>query len=120
MKYNLVWDKLFGWGFLPDMFYEKEIESYLRKMNAYGLPLDSRSAIGKTDWILWTASMGTKPQRKAMIAPVLRYLHETPTRVPFSDHYDTETGSSECFIARTVQGGIFMPLLMDKWSPASR
>ena len=120
VKYNLVWDKLFGWGFLPEAFYGEEIEAYLNRMNCYGLPLDSRSAIGKTDWILWTASMGTKAQRKAMIAPVLRYLHETPTRVPFSDHYDTETGSSECFIARTVQGGIFMPLLMDRWSPESR
>lgn len=39
----------------------------------------------------------------------------TPGRVPFSDLYDTETGYYERFIARTVQGGLFMPLLMDKW-----
>ena len=115
LKYNLVWDKLFGWGFLPDEFYEKEIEGYLGHMNAYGLPLDSRSSVGKTDWILWTAAMGTKEQAAKIITPVLQYLHETPTRVPFSDHYDTETGASEYFIARTVQGGLFMPVLKDKW-----
>ena len=50
------------------------------------------------------------------MAPVLKYLHETPTRVPFSDFYDTETGASEWFIARTVQGGTFMPVLMDRWT----
>ena len=115
IKYNLVWDKLFGWEFLPESFYEKEVAGYLGRLNEYGLPLDSRSSIGKTDWILWTAAMGTKEQAEVLIAPVLRYLHETPTRVPFSDHYDTETGASECFIARTVQGGLFMPVLLEKW-----
>ena len=115
IKYNLVWDKLFGWEFFPESFYEKEVAGYLGRLNEYGLPLDSRSSIGKTDWILWTAAMGTKEQAEALIAPVLRYLHETPTRVPFSDHYDTETGASECFIARTVQGGLFMPVLLEKW-----
>jgi hypothetical protein len=44
-----------------------------------------------------------------------KYLKETPTRVPFSDWYDTVTGTSERFIARSVQGGVFMPLLMKKW-----
>ena len=115
MKYNLVWDKLFGWGFLPATFYDKEIEGYIEKQNTYGLPLDSRSSIGKTDWILWTASMGGKEQAEALMAPVLRYLHETPTHVPFSDYFDTENGGSELFMARTVQGGLFMPVLMDKW-----
>ena len=116
IKYNLVWDKLFGWGFLPGDFYEKEVESYLRHQNAYGLPLDGRSSIGKTDWILWTAALGNRRQAEELMAPVLKYLHETPTRVPFSDFYDTETGASEWFIARTVQGGIFMPVLMDRWT----
>ena len=116
IKYNLVWDKLFGWGFLPGDFYEKEVESYLSHQNAYGLPLDGRSSIGKTDWILWTAALGNRRQAEELMAPVLKYLHETPTRVPFSDFYDTETGASEWFIARTVQGGVFMPVLMDRWT----
>jgi Domain of unknown function (DUF1793). len=35
--------------------------------------------------------------------------------VPFSDWYNTKTGAYCHFIARSVQGGIFMPLLADLW-----
>lgn len=116
VKYNLVWDKLFGLGLLPESFYQKELKSYLPRMNDFGLPLDSRSSCGKTDWILWAASMAEQEDFHAFIDPIARYLRETQSRVPFSDFYDTETGYYEHFIARTVQGGLFMPLLMDKWS----
>lgn len=115
IKYNLVWDKLFGWGLLPEEFYRREIGSYLGRMNEYGLPLDSRSSCGKTDWILWVAAMADDTQLAAFIAPVAKFLRETPSRVPFSDYYDTETGTYERMIARTVQGGLYMPLLMDRW-----
>lgn len=115
IKYNLVWDKLFDWKLLPDAFYEKEIGSYLGRMNAYGLPLDSRSSIGKTDWTMWAASMASPEQLPQFCAPIAKYLRETKSRVPFSDYYDTETGTYEMFIARTVQGGVYMPILMQKW-----
>ena len=44
-------------------------------------------------------------------APIARMLRETPSRVPFSDWYDTKTGVYEHFIARSVQGGVFAPML---------
>lgn len=116
VKYNLVWDKLFGLGLLPEDFYQKELKSYLPRMNDFGLPLDSRGSCGKTDWTLWAAAMAEREDFHAFIDPIARYLRETPSRVPFSDLYDTETGYYERFIARTVQGGLFMPLLMDKWN----
>ena len=50
-------------------------------------------------------------QAEELMAPVLKYLHETPTRVPFSDWYDTKTGRYVFFIARSVQGGVYMPFL---------
>ena len=112
MKYNLAWDKVLKLGLLDDDFYRQEIESYLPRINAYGLPLDSRRAYTKSDWILWTASMAEDSGVfSALIAPVARYLRESKTRVPFSDWYDTETGNYMHFIARSVQGGVFMPLI---------
>ena len=51
----------------------------------------------------------------ALIAPVAKYLRETPSRVPFSDWYFTTKGNFRYFIARSVQGGLFMPLLAEKW-----
>ena len=116
MKYNLVWDKLLGLDLIPDAFYEKEIASYLPRMERYGLPLDSRAPYSKTDWILWTAAMAPEEDFPKFVAPVADYLRQTDTRVPFSDYYDTETGRYEKFIARSVQGGLFMPLLMDRWA----
>ena len=120
MKYNLVWDKLLGFNLFPDSFYEKELNSYLPRMERYGLPLDSRAPYSKTDWILWTAAMASDTLFPRFIAPVAAYLRETDSRVPFSDYYDTETGRYEKFIARSVQGGLFMPLLMDRWAKNAR
>ena len=116
MKYNLVWERLLGLDLIPDTFYEKEIASYLPRMERYGLPLDSRAPYSKTDWILWTAAMAPEEDFPKFVAPVADYLRQTDTRVPFSDYYDTETGRYEKFIARSVQGGLFMPLLMDRWA----
>ena len=112
MKYNLLWDKLFGFGLFSEEFYKNEIASYLPKINQYGLPLDSRSARTKSDWLCWIAAMADdKAARDALIKPLARYLEETQTRVPFSDLYDTKTGDYIAFIARSVQGGIFALML---------
>ena len=112
MKYNLAWDQVLDLGLLPKEFYDRETRSYLARMNAYGLPLDSRADYTKSDWLVWSASMAQSPDVfQALIAPLARYLRETPTRVPFSDWYDTKTGRFVAFIARSVQGGVYMPLL---------
>ncbi|MCL1795474.1 MAG: DUF1793 domain-containing protein, partial [Clostridia bacterium] len=111
-KYNLVWDLVMDLGLLPAEFYKRETESYLSRMNGYGLPLDSRATYTKSDWIVWSAAMAQDNDTfRALIAPLARYLRETPSRVPFSDWYDTVTGQYRHFIARAVQGGLFMPML---------
>ena len=115
MKYNLVWDRVMKLGLLKDDFYDKETKSYLPRMNKYGLPLDSRADYTKSDWILWCAAMAPDCETKReIISPVAAYLRETRSRVAFSDWYDTKTGDYEHFIARSVQGGVFMPMLAEK------
>jgi len=112
MKYNLMWDKVLGLGLLPDEFYAKETASYVPRMNTYGLPLDSRADYTKSDWICWAATMADDPEvRAALLAPIAKYLRESSTRVPFSDWYDTKHGRFVSFIARSVQGGVFAPML---------
>lgn len=113
LKYNLVWDRLFESRLFSEEVFEKEIAYYVKKANAYGTPLDSRRDYTKSDWILWCAAMAeeTETTRK-LIAPVAHYLKHTASRVPFSDWYETVTGKYCHFIARSVQGGIYMPLLM--------
>ena len=112
MKYNLVWDRVLQLGLLPEAFYEAEARSYLGRLNEFGLPLDSRADYTKSDWEIWSACL-TRDNGlfRQLIAPIAHYLRTSGTRVPFSDWYDTKTGRYVFFIARSVQGGVYMPFL---------
>ncbi len=112
LKYNMLFDKLFGFDLFCDEVCEKEVDYYIEKSNTYGVPLDTRENYTKSDWILWCAGL-TSDKKKAekLYAPVVKYLAESPTHVAFSDWYNTQNGRCEHFFNRTVQGGILVPLL---------
>lgn len=117
LKYNLIWDILFDSGLFSKELFEKELAWYLKKQNRYGVPLSNRETYTKSDWILWVASFaGTKERMEKLIAPLVTYLEETPDRVPFSDWYDSVSAQEMSFQNRTVQGGLFMPLLKEKFA----
>ena len=125
-KYNLVWDRVLGLNLFPPEVIAKEFAFYKTKLNRYGLPLDSRKDYTKADWLVWTATLGDKPRELAPFIQLLdEFLHESPNRVPFTDWYDTQTGKMEGFQARSVVGGVFMPMLTDanlwkKWSSRAK
>lgn len=115
LKYNLIWDRLLDSRLFSDEVARTEIACYLQKSGPYGTPLDTRASYTKSDWLLWCAALApVGPDRDGMIAPVARYLRESESRVPFSDWYDTQTGRFLHFMGRSVQGGIYMPLLADR------
>lgn len=114
-KYNMIWDKLWNTGIFPENAMQTEINYYLKKQNKYGLPLDSRKDYTKSDWIMWTAGMS--PDRKTFqkfVDPLYTYINETETRVPISDWYDTKTGRKTGFMARSVIGGHWMQVFVDR------
>lgn len=112
LKYNVLFDKLFGFNLIGQEICERETSYYVEKSNEYGVPLDIRAAYTKSDWIMWVAALTDDSEKaKALYMPIIKFLKESPSRVPFSDWYFTDTGVYRSFKNRTVQGGVFAPLL---------
>jgi hypothetical protein len=114
-KYNLVWDQILDYNLFPASVRNSEITYYLKKINRYGLPLDSRADYTKLDWSIWTATLASTPEQfHAIVDPIDLWIKETPTRVPLTDWYDTKNGKQIGFQARSVVGGVFIKALSDK------
>lgn len=115
MKYNMVWDKVWNSGLFGQEFMDAEIADNMKHFNEYGMPLDSRADYTKSDWLVWTASMASSDEIfEEYIAPLWKAYNESPSRVPMTDWYDTVSGRWVSFRHRTVQGGLFMRMLMKK------
>lgn len=114
-KYNMIWDKLWNINIFPNNAMQTEVNYYLKKQNQYGLPLDSRKDYTKSDWIMWSAGMADDQATfLKFVDPLYDYINETETRVPISDWYDTVTGRKTGFMARSVIGGHWMRVFVDK------
>jgi len=114
-KYNMIWDKMWNLNLFPNNVISKEVNYYLTKQNRYGLPLDSRKDYTKSDWIMWIAAMSPDQDTfEKFIIPLYKYINETTSRVPISDWHDTKTGKMTGFKARSVIGGYWMKVLIDK------
>jgi len=114
-KYNLVWDRILGLNIFPPEVAETEVAFYKSAMQRYGVPLDSRTKVTKTDWSFWSATLA--PDRKdfeALISPTYDYLNETTARSPFVDSYETDNVRSDGMHARPVIGGVFIKMLADR------
>jgi hypothetical protein len=124
-KYNLVWDKILGYGLFPAALAKKEIAFYESKENPFGLPLDNRATYTKLDWLIWTATLADNQKDFQAIAEHgYKFANESPTRVPLSDWYFTTDGKQRGFQARSVVGGIYIKMLADpaiwkKWASGS-
>ena len=130
MKYNIVWDKLFGTEIMPKAVIENEFASYFKRMDMYGMPLDNREHYTKSDWLVWTATLAERREDfERFVAPMWDAFNSTPSRVPMTDFYWTVTSEHKAYDSRTyvtgseydpveksfrnrtVQGGLFIKLL---------
>jgi hypothetical protein len=121
-KYNLAWDKLLNLNIFPPSVAATEVAYYKRVMHKYGVPLDSRTKLTKTDWSVWSATMAPNgADFQAIVNPIYDYLNDTTSRQPFVDSYLTNDHRSDGMHARPVIGGVFIKMLADplvwkKWA----
>ena len=114
-KYNLVWDRILGLNVFPPSVAQKEVAHYKKVMLRYGVPLDSRTHLTKTDWSFWSATLAeNQADFEAIIAPIYDYLNETTARDPIADSYVTDNIHSGGMHARPVVGGFFIKMLTDR------
>ncbi len=114
LKYNSVWDKIWKTGLFPDEFFKAEIERYKKEALPYGVPLDSREKYTKSDWLVWVATLADSKEDFEFFVSLLWNAYNTMrTRVPMTDWYYTDTSEMVGFRHRTVQGGLFIKLMLD-------
>jgi len=114
-KYNLVWDRILRLNIFPPSVARQEVAHYKKVMLRYGVPLDSRTHLTKTDWSFWSATLAdNRSDFEAIIAPIYDYLNETTVRDPIADSYVTDQVQSGGMHARPVVGGFFIKMLTDR------
>jgi len=112
MKYNAVWDKLFGTDIISKTALSSELFTNFKQIRPYGMPLDNRADYTKADWLVWTATLlSDKGDFERFVEPLWMAYNYTKSRVPMTDWYDTVTSNQVGFQNRTVIGGLFIKLL---------
>lgn len=121
LKYNLVWDGIFGTDLFGEDMIRREVAWYVEKQERYGTPLDNRAAYTKADWLVWAGTLAEgREDFERIVSPLWTFLNETRDRVPFTDWYDTKTSAQIGFQHRTVVGGLYIKLLKDRGLGPSR
>ncbi len=114
LKYNSVWDKIWKTGLFPEEFYKGEILRYKKELLPYGVPLDSREKYTKSDWLVWAACLSGDKKDFELFTDSLWMAYNTMrTRVPMTDWYYCDTSHMRGFQHRTVQGGLYIKLMLE-------
>jgi len=94
---------------------EKEVAYYIKNQNRFGIPLDSRKAFTKSDWIMWSATLAESGEDfRKLTDPIWMYVALCDRRVPVGDWHESKTAHVIAMYARSVVGGYYMKMLSDK------
>ncbi|GAW16788.1 hypothetical protein ANO14919_062260 [Xylariales sp. No.14919] len=103
--------------FIPDGIYQMQSDWYHNVLQRYGLPLDSRALLAKSDWEFFAAAVASKKVRTEILQHVAAWVNNTVTDSPLTDLYLTEGGGGFpgiFFKARPVVGGHFAFLALER------
>ncbi len=89
-KYNLMWQYALKMDLFPQSVADMEVAWYLSHANKFGVPLDSRSAMVKCDWLSWAAAFASRQSdAETLLNYVYAFADQSPSRSPFSDWYNS-------------------------------
>jgi len=121
LQYNLVFQRFLKINTFPESILTSEVDYYLsQRWNKYGAPLNSNAAkdnraFTKLDWLAWSGTLASDSRKASRFwTAIYDFAHETTTRVPLSDWYDTKAGTQVGFQARPVVGGFYAWMLVQK------
>ena len=109
LKYNAFPDRLLNTNLVTPAIQASEAAWYVSQAGQYGVPLDSRHTYTKGDWEMLTAAfLYAQPSaRNLLVTDLFDFLNTSPSRVPFTDWYDTAADTQNGFAGRPVVGGMF-------------
>ena len=81
MKLNLV----------PAAVFDTEVSFYKTRFERFGLRLDNRKDLTKTDWFMWTGAFGDDAYFKSVADFVFSQLEADDSNKPLTDLYNTST-----------------------------
>ena len=121
LLYNTYPDVLLDLNLIPNSLYDMQSNFYPTVSQIFGIPLDSRHSLTKSDESMWTAATCTPETRRLFVNALGYWINETTTPYAFTDLYDTiGTGTYPVsptpvtFIARPVVGGHFSLLALER------
>jgi hypothetical protein len=94
LLYNLWCDTELGLE-LPiglETIYDIQNKFYPTTRKTFGMPLDTRHQWTKGDWELFVAATVSKETRDEIIREFVNWINKTPTSLPLTDLYETDTG----------------------------
>ena len=121
LLYNTYPDVLLDLNLIPNALYEMQSKYYPTVSQVFGIPLDSRHSLTKSDESMWTAATCSPETRRLFVNALGYWLNETTTQYAFTDLYDTidmgyypVSPTQVTFIARPVAGGHFSLLALER------
>ncbi|KAF2860716.1 glutaminase A L-glutamine amidohydrolase [Piedraia hortae CBS 480.64] len=104
-------------NFIPEDLYTAQSTWYKSVIQKFGLPLDSRHLLSKSDWQFEAAAVASPETRSIIFDRIAKWVNETVTDKPLSDLFVTEGGGGfpgPDFFARPVVGGHFAVVVLDR------
>ena len=75
VRYNLVWDKILKLNLIPQEVFDTEVAFYAKNFETYGLRLDNRKDLTKTDWFVTTMTTVLLILLVVLLSDSVSFLH---------------------------------------------